>query len=754
MHPPQILSAAATLAALCTLAAPTPAQSPQRTMDTRSLGEVLAQSHGLADVDGTPTAAGPRYLATFRDGIEFTPVLGDTAPRDLPLRLRVVGIRRGDHALDTTPAGAADLDHDRRLVQRRRGDAVTERYAVRAEGVEQSFVFEQQPAGTGDLVVTLQIDSELQGAAAADGTVAFTLPGIGGVHIGQVTGIDAAGRSTPGQLRLRGDRLDLILPDGFVAAAAYPMVLDPLIGTQFLVETGGWNDIQPDVAYDVTNNIYLVVFRRVFGPANIAVRAQRISATGTLIGSFIFIESELEMGRSPTVCNVNLRDRFVIFWERAPILGQADIYCRSLDAATGSTSPILAVATSSSNEINPDAAGDNTTSDDEALVVYEVEGVGIRGTLVTVAADGTCTLAGTQVIRNSTAARRPAISNSQVSTTRYLVVWSDFASSPPLSFFSQIRGRAVNRDFGLLGTEVVLASTSALVSSLDNPAVDGDGSTWLLAYEAGEGLGSSAMDIWCRAVTWTGSTIAAAAATAVDTEPINNQVDPAVGWCGYKYVVLYAAQFLGSANHDIKGVEVGPDCSQCGNPFQLTGLNSTLLRNVEFMPAIASQRSGGGTSGDALIVFAEADDAPPFTSSIIGSRYTALGTGGTITQVGNPCGNPGVIGSSNGAFVVGNTDFRVTLTGTPASAVPFLLLGFAGGEITCGSCVYINSISAQFIPNVGGTAFYNYRLPCNTYPFVGVTVIAQWALFNTGSNPCLAIPGMSFSRRMSLTLGL
>ena len=50
----------------------------------------------------------------------------------------------------------------------------------------------------------------------------------GGVTIGQVVGIDAAGTRVPGMMNFDGDHLELVLDDAFVSSASYPLVLDPV----------------------------------------------------------------------------------------------------------------------------------------------------------------------------------------------------------------------------------------------------------------------------------------------------------------------------------------------------------------------------------------------------------------------------------------------------------------------------------------------------------------------------------------------
>jgi hypothetical protein len=592
------------------------------------------------------------------------------------------------------------------------------------------------------------------GAVRADG-VAFTVPAVGGVHIGGVTGIAADGARAAGALRLVGDVLELRLPEQFVAEAAYPLVLDPLVGTQFLAETGGWNDMQPDVAYDATNDVYLIAYRRVFSASSTGIRAQRISGAGALVGSYLFVSSDVNL-QAPVVANLNLRDTFVIAWQTAPSLWDPyDVVCCSVDAATGAISAATPVGNSTGDEVDADITGDTTTSGDAVLVAYTVSGAGIRLARLTVAAAGAApVLATTTTVTSATSGRDAAISKSSPGNGAHVVTWFE-----SVTLTRTLRARACNRSATLLGSVVTVASSTLIGPILASADVDGNGTEFVVAYDIGEASAvNGERDVYARSLTWNGSALSVpGAAVAVAATATTDQCEPAVAWCLYKFLVLWAHQFLpGTYNYDVRGAELSAACATCGNPFQLTGLNGSSLRNNEFTPVVASEAGGGAASDDALLVFAEADDSPPFESSMIAQRYQALGSGGAISVVGSACGVPGTIGTGGGPFAVGNTDFTVTLTGAQPAAIPFLLWGFPGGESTCSTCVMTNALATVFVLPSGGGATYSYRLPCNTFAFLGLTLQTQWVLLNTTANPCPTAPGLglSMSQRLRLTVGL
>jgi hypothetical protein len=225
------------------------AQAPDRNRQPPHLpadARIFANTGLGTDDAGRLFGTGPHYDVRFLPAeVQFTPVLGKAAPRDLPLGYRLQAIGRG-HAEILVPSAMPQEDGG--TVRYRHGP-VDSTYELRHDGVKQSFVFSALPAGDGDLIVRAEIASELQpGAIGADG-VLFELPGIGGVHVGAVVGIDATGKEVLGTMRWRGGALEFVLPDAFVDAAALPLTLDPLLGPVTTLDAGN-DDLVPDVAYD------------------------------------------------------------------------------------------------------------------------------------------------------------------------------------------------------------------------------------------------------------------------------------------------------------------------------------------------------------------------------------------------------------------------------------------------------------------------------------------------------------------------
>ena len=255
-------------------ALPGTAQGP---LDSASIAR---RAHALTRTGTGLHAFGPGYKATLgRTGVRLVPALGRSAPRAMPVRVATASIHRdttliwSDHSGRAVPqrAGTATVAYDR-------APGIRERWRVRPDGLELSYVFATRPAGCGDLVVRLTLASGLAAEPMADGTVRLWAPGLGGVRIGTATGIDAAGATVRGALRVTANELELSLPGAFVDRARYPLVLDPLFGPELAVGNQTGDDSAPDAAYDASQDCYLVCWQEEFSALDVDIRAQRVDA--------------------------------------------------------------------------------------------------------------------------------------------------------------------------------------------------------------------------------------------------------------------------------------------------------------------------------------------------------------------------------------------------------------------------------------------------------------------------------------------
>lgn len=192
------------------------------------------------DVDGGAGlwAAGATYKVSLHEGFTFYPVLGPAHAHNLPLRWTDTEVRFGEQ-----PVALVRGDAPRVRGRRCEFDlgGVVEAYDVRAEGVEQTFTIQQRPAAPGDLVVMGRVSTPLVAAAVNDRHAAVRFCDQTGAPIldyGAATAIDAVGRRWPMTTTWNGTTMQLRLPAAQVAAATFPLLVDPLT-TTLPLDAGG-----------------------------------------------------------------------------------------------------------------------------------------------------------------------------------------------------------------------------------------------------------------------------------------------------------------------------------------------------------------------------------------------------------------------------------------------------------------------------------------------------------------------------------
>lgn len=211
-------------------------------------GEVAARTALVAEGKGH-VATLPRHTARF-DGtaLEITGQ-ADAATKPGPqVRFELEEVRQGGMFL--AGGGGAPVRVDGKRIAYGRGSDIEERYEVRPDGIEQTFRLARPLPGRGDLVLTgaLSADREL-GRSLPDGAGGLVIPlGDGGSRLryGAVTAIDAKGARRAGTLAVADGRVTLTVDGAWLATAAYPVVVDPLIW----IERNVRFQSRPAVAFD------------------------------------------------------------------------------------------------------------------------------------------------------------------------------------------------------------------------------------------------------------------------------------------------------------------------------------------------------------------------------------------------------------------------------------------------------------------------------------------------------------------------
>ncbi len=721
---------------IATLVVAANAQEPLR---PRATNAAIANASGVTTIDGDVVAAGAAYKATFRDGaFEYVPALGTRVETNLPWSFRLTSIRRGiTQLLDgTVPVAGPTVDGDR--VSWLRGDVV-ERYDVRAEGIEQSFVFPTRPEGAGDLVVTGHVVTDL--VPAPDGARwRFVREGVGGVRLGEVVGVDATGRRVAGSTRVIQDRIEFTLPAGFVDAATYPLVLDPLIGTEFLVASG--DSKVPDCAYDHTTNRWLVVWQQHFSLSDVDIRGIRLDAdTGAAVGPLVIVDAGPQPCTRPRVADIAGVDRFLVVYQRgASLFGPFDVRGCAVDAAGALATMSSTLRPDIAQEPKPCVGGEASDQGNSGVVVCE--DTALWALKVVVPAVGPPFTFSSGMVTPSNFAREPAISRSGGLTGRYLVTWTEVMFSSD----TDVQGRAISRDLALLTPLTTLLGGATIDGQT---AVDGDGAGFVVAHSRREPVGTL-RDVRAMRVEYAAGALSTGPDNPIEATPNEDEFGPDIAWLGPKYCVTFVER-QGPLDDDVGAWLIDASCTTCNARITLDGVDATPASNHEWAPRVGGRWAfaQNNFNDDGLIVATESLDAPLFTGVITAQRVQALAPGLPPVVLGGGCGSGGVPAVS-APFVVGNADFHFLVSGLEPGALPLINLGFPGPPVPCGVCSILPPVILEAKPNVGGTASSLFAVPCDP-TFAGFQLEFQWLSLFTTVNPCSLIDGLSMSDRVALT---
>lgn len=718
----------------------------------------LSPAAPLRDSRGLVPAAGGSGLrgggADYRvrldtGGVRFEPALGSSAPCTQHLALTPLGVSAGDAIVLPRPDGCEPrLDADTASYEHRPG--VTERFEVRPDGVALSWMFAERPAGRGDLVVRYAVDTSLPAPAPHGDGLAFRREDGGGVAIGGVTGIDANGRTVRGTVQCSDGVLELALPGAFVASAAFPLVLDPVIGTVFSVSVGlSYDDDEPDVAYDHVTANWLVVWRRRFSATDFDIRGQRVSSSGSLVGGTIFFHSS-GVATRPRVAISNTLSIFGVAWIQQ-VTGAVTVSQVAFETVTstgGTLANSLTLATSQS-QVYADV---DIGSQAEALlglpagfvVVYRAPGQGaIRARRLTLAFPGTVTQSTefpilTDVPLGVTYSQ-PAVARSTHDGNLLVVA----RSASVLTTGRGIAAAVVHTNDNLVGATLTFATSFSDDASA--PDVDGQGGRWVVAWDR-QGSGGTYDQVRVAPVTLdaAGTTLSAGAVTTFGGTVLSRAQTPSVGWSPARTWIGYQGKTtLPSVVTTLRVAAVdSASCTSCNDTWGVQVFND------ERRIAVAPQVGGGFMEEQALAVYG----AGP-ALDVYAQRLQHFGSTGTTTSLFGGCGTTLLRGSSQGhPLVIGTFWQQGILTTSPSAVAAIFNLASTMPPIACGPCVWTPFEITSVAPVIGGAASVVFVIPCEPAA-VGAQFESQWTVLDPSASPCPVLPGISLSNRHLHTVG-
>lgn len=702
------------------------AQVPPTAPAEPSLTTAVSRGGGLAATDdGRPLGIGSDYKVEFGpEGPVFTPALGERAPRDQTLAFRMDGYGRGGPTQPLPPAppvtaGSTDtVTYDR--------GAVVERYRVQADGLKQDFVFAALPPGEGDLVVRGQVTTELVAACHADG-LEFLCAGAGGVRIGGVVGIDANGDRATGSIGWHDGTIEYRLPAAFVANAALPLVLDPLLSS--LVTLGAANnDDAPGLAYCTNGASWLVVWRRIYSAANSDVMGQRISASGGLIGPTLGLESNTStVVGNPRVGTVRGTSSFLVAYATG-----GDVFVRTVSAVAVSIGTEVAIATGSNNQTSPEVGSDTVAGTGAgAIVVWRDQTADIIYVRTVAITGGNPILGTTQVVASNTGDNFATVSRSGGERGVWMIVWQRLTSVGTGGV--DVWGRPWSRT-GFLAPAQVLVNESV---TLGSPAIDGDGHDFVLAYER---VTTQSIDVVARPLTVrAGSVVVGTAAAVADTSL--DEAGPSVAWLGQSVLVAWQ-QALDPSNHDAYVRSIDPyTCWGCEGTAGV-GVTSEWQGSVE----VSSELAGGEPNGGGGAMVWRSLWSASSTSDVRFARYDDLD--GIVVREATPCGTNGEAAASCARR--GNAAFQLRLRHGTNYSPAVVLVGFDRADWDCGPCVLVPEPLTAFLsmrfPEPDGTHSLFIPLPLNV---ASLPIYVQWGTTSATTAGCF---GFDLSSAIRLTI--
>ncbi|MCP5100311.1 MAG: hypothetical protein GY943_32570, partial [Chloroflexi bacterium] len=238
----------------------------------------------------------PRHTAVFSsNGIHFMPNDGPT----WEWQLDYVGSAKGEAATAVSLTATTPQNNQANIIAYLRG-AIIEQYIAHYQNVEQQFILPQPLAlNKADLLLTGTVNSTGNFVETTNGWLWITDEGV--VSLGDVTVFDANGANIPATLTVTATETQIWVDGTALASADYPVTIDPTIGSSdFRISDAGSDSnaltdaFTPAVAYNSTDNEYLVVWAADNADGIVEIYGQRINAaTGVEVGNNDFRISDM-----------------------------------------------------------------------------------------------------------------------------------------------------------------------------------------------------------------------------------------------------------------------------------------------------------------------------------------------------------------------------------------------------------------------------------------------------------------------------
>ena len=607
--------------------------------------------------DGRLWCRGDRYKMSFgADGALYLPLFSSHAPRHFPLAFQLAG------AVPVAPERVGDGF----VFQR---GAIEERWDLRPEGAEQSFVLYERPVG-GALVI--EVRTELPYGGSDPKGLHFVAEGWGEVVYGHAFAVGDAGQKTPLPTTFAGGAIRIELP----ADATYPLVVDPFVSTIGVASNEAFDNRNPDVAYQAASDRWCVAMEERVSLLDTDIKVRRFRGDGTLLDTDYF-ETSGAVADQPAVAAATgpSSGSFLVVWREASL----DIKGRRVVASAAT--PLTTVTFFSGSlafgsfGLRPDVAGSQV---DEAtfLVVYVTEATSLPPQVIAalLGAGGQVTVAIT------TGCVTPRVASTRRPNQDWAITWTRQASG---CLGGDVHLAVLNRQ---LGFELQpIAVTTSVFDDDRNADVAWDGDQGLIVWDRDQG---NHHDVFGRAFqrTAAGYALLGAERNLSAMEPGitlgADQRQPVIASDGTRFVVAYMEGSTPKPICATFAIDNGVlECHEGHVPIATANLDHDDL-------GIAAMGTTGGALTRYFVVTDERDGSNDY--DVQGLFYDGRQTGAMFTTVATGC-TP--INAAEPLLAVSGTSdlghtFQITMSGH--RALPFVLAGIAANPTPLLCTVLIN----------------------------------------------------------------
>jgi hypothetical protein len=615
------------------------------------------------DAEGRHWARGANYKASFGpEGASFVPFTGSHAPRNFPVQFAPASAQQGG-AVAALGAPVITRTGERIVLDQ---GAVRSEYVLGLGGVEQLFVFDA-PLGSGDLVLDVALETEL--SARVDGPGWLFENEYGAVSYGGAFVLDARGQKLDIATIHTGEALRFTIPAVFLAGAAWPIAIDPLL-TNVTVDTAAIDQLEVDVAYDPTTNQYLVAFAEVFSATDHDIHSWLVDTAGNVdAGSGRYFDLSSLNRTRPRVALTDIRRAFLCAYVDGATGSARRIGARPRNADTSNIgSAFIVDDNSATDRLEADICGDAYTgsiNDAHYTVVWRrYWNAGDSDVIARVVNEDGTFVSGELFVTNFTNVSddQPSISKCITpGANDSIVVWRRG---------SGVHASAISYDGAAVRSEFVLKSTLAPPS---NPQVSGlaptsfPGSadrTFVACWDTDQ---VTDRDIEAVVASATSNSAAAPVVSGIQNITFMEHVDylldqrePDVACMGDRWVISQNAVYPGFTDYVIRATTVNIVGTGLGISERFVALTQTLDETLK--PKTASQyESGEVGSNDAFTGWIQQSTLGQ-PGDVYGATHAASTTNTCAAQFVFCFGNTNGTFADSRAFLWVEGDFSTTGT--------------------------------------------------------------------------------------------